>query len=397
MLSYKQALKKVLQHVSPLKPRRLSLGESLGLVLAKNIFSPEPFPSFDNSAVDGYAVRWGTAKGKEKLWLKVVGEIQAGDFFSGILMAGEALRIFTGAPVPKGADAVVMQEQVDRINGTLSVLNRPKPKENIRFRGEDFLKGKLLIRKGTLLKPVHLALLRTIGQEKVRVHPSPRVSILATGSELLKEGDPMAPGKIRDSNSILLETLVKKAGGIPQLFSPVRDEPKAVRSAIQKGLKSDLFLISGGVSVGKYDFVKDILKSEGVREIFWKVNMKPGKPLFFGKKGETLVFGLPGNPVSVFITFEEFVKPALFRIRGEPLMKKGIQGYLTDSFRNGPRLHFVRARSISTKNGYAITPLKGQGSHRIGTLASANAILRVEPSAVLRKGQQVSVKLMGEE
>ena len=186
MLSYEQALKKILEHTFPLKPRLLPLRESLGLVLARDIFSPEPFPAFDNSAVDGYAVVFGPAKKKEKLQLKVVGEIRAGEFFRKSLKPGEALRIFTGAPVPKEAGAVVMQEQVAKVNGALSLLNRPKPKENIRFRGEDFSKGKLLIRKGTLLEPAHLALLRTVGQEKVLVYPSPTVFILATGSELLR-------------------------------------------------------------------------------------------------------------------------------------------------------------------------------------------------------------------
>ena len=396
MLSYEQALKKILEHTFPLKPRLLPLRESLGLVLAENLFSPEPFPVFDNSAVDGYAVVSGPVKKKEKSQLKVVGEIRAGEFFKESLKPGEALRIFTGAPVPKGADAVVMQEHVARVNGTLSLLNRPKPKENIRFRGEDFSKGKLLIRKGTLLEPAHLALLRAVGREEAPVYPLPTVSILATGSELLREGEPVTLGKIRDSNSILLEALVKKTGGIPQRLPSVGDEPGEIRSAIRKGLKENLLLISGGVSVGKYDFVKGILRKEGVREIFWKVNIKPGKPLFFGKKRGTLVFGLPGNPVSVFVTFEEFVKPALLKMRKRPLMRKEIKGYLTDSFRNGPRLHFVRVRSVPKKKRYAITPLKGQGSHMIGTLAQANSLLRVEPNVLLKRNQKVSVELLRE-
>lgn len=396
MLSYKQALKKILEHASSLKPRLLSLGESLGLVLAEDIFSPEPFPAFDNSAVDGYAVALDATNGKENPQLKVVGEIRAGEFFRGSLKAGEALRIFTGAPVPKGADAVVMQEHVEQIHGILSLSKRPKPKENIRFRGEDFSKGKLLIQKGTLLEPVHLALLRAVGREKVSVYPSPTVSILATGSELLKEGDTITLGKIRDSNSILLEALVKKIGGISQLLPSVGDEPRKIRLAIRRGLKSDLLLISGGVSVGKYDFVKEVLRKEGVQEVFWKVNIKPGKPFFFGRKREKLVFGLPGNPVSVFVTFEEFVKPSLLKMKGRRLVRQEIEGRLTHSFRNGPRLHFVRVLSVQTRKGYAITPLKGQGSHRIGSLASANALLPVEPHALLKRNQRVCVELIGE-
>jgi len=165
---------------------------------------------------------------------------------------------------------------------------------------------------------------------------------------------------------------------------------------VKISLKANLFLISGGVSVGKYDFVKEALQKEGVQGIFWKVNIKPGKPLFFGKKRETLIFGLPGNPVSVFVTFEEFVKPALFKMRRQPFLREEVKGRLTHSFRNGHRLHFVRVRCARTERGYAITPLGGQGSHMIGSLAWANALLRVGPNTLLKKNQSVSVELLGE-
>jgi molybdopterin molybdotransferase len=256
----------------------------------------------------------------------------------------------------------------------------------------------VLARKGTRLNPCHLALLAAAGHEKISVNPVPVVTLLATGSELLKKGEKLQAGKIRDSNTILLEALVKEAGGLPQALPFVGDRLALIRDRIRKGLQGDLFLIAGGVSVGAYDFVKEALKKEGVREISWKVNIKPGKPLFFGRKGKSLVFGLPGNPVSVFVTFEEFIKPVLRKWSSvNPAKERRVSGFLTEKFENGPRLHFVRVRCRFDKNRWAVTPLGGQGSHMIGELASANALLCVEPGAVLKKGEPVTVKILNED
>ncbi len=395
MLSYKQALEKIIRHSSPLKAKLLPLREALGLVVAKDIFSEEPFPSFDNSAVDGYAI--SAPKRRLPRLLKVQGEVQAGEVFKGGLKPGHAVRIFTGAPVPKGTQAVVMQEYTGRVNGRVALLKPPKLNDNIRFRGEDFERGTILVKKGTLLGPTQLALLATVGCDKVPVYPPVKVAILATGSELLKVGERLRPGKIHDSNSILLEALVKQVGGNPSSFPSVGDNFRTIRSRIRKGLKNDILLISGGVSVGKYDFVKEVLEQEGVQEIFWKVDIKPGKPLFFGKKGQTLVFGLPGNPVSVFVTFMEFVKPAIEKMMRRESFERWVGGHLTHEFQNGNRFHFIRVRCIPSKQGYQIIPLKGQGSHMVGSLAKANAILRVEPNTVLKRNQQVYVKIIGGE
>ena len=395
MLSYQEAFEKIIENSLPLKPRRTPLRESIGLAVARDIVSPEPFPRFDNSAVDGYAV--SQIESPEKT-LKIQGEIPAGEVLKGRLRVGHAVQIFTGAALPRGTWAVVMQEHTERANGTLRLLKTPKLGENIRFRGEDFQKARVLVRKGTLLQATHLALLAAVGYTRVLVQPSPRIAILATGSELSgAEGRP-PHGKIRDSNTIFLEMLVWQAGGTPFPLPNVGDIPRNIRAAVRKGLQSDLFIISGGVSVGKYDFVKEALKKEKVREIFWKVNIKPGKPLFFGEKKHTLVFGLPGNSVSAFVTFEEFVKPAILRMLKRPLAhERWVQGNLTKGFQNGSRLHFARVRCLSRKSSYKILPLKGQGSHQIGELAAANALLRVEPNAVLKRGQRVSVKMISKE
>lgn len=394
MLTYQQALEKILRHTLPVKKRALPLRESLGCLLAQDLFSREPFPHFDNSAVDGYAIR----RGADTLEFKVQGEVRAGEYFKGTLKPGRALRIFTGAPVPRRAQAVVMQEHTERRNGSIRLAKDPRWGENIRFRGEDFQKGRVLVRKGARLNPCHLALLAAAGFEKISVIPKPSAAILATGNELLKIGEKLQAGKIRDSNTILLEAQVKEAGGIPQALPFVGDRPALICDRIRKGLQSDLLLIAGGVSVGAYDFVKEALKKEGVRKIFWKVNIKPGKPLFFGRKGKTLVFGLPGNPVSVFVTFEEFIKPALRKMSSVNLLEdRWVSGFLTEKFENGPRLHFVRVHCRFDKNRCAVTPLGGQGSHMIGELASADALLRVEPEARLKKGETVRVKIINED
>ncbi len=396
MLTHKEALQKILSQAQPLAPKRVLLRESLGLVLSEDIVAPEPFPSFNNSAVDGYAVSGISQKVNQKqIKFKVTGEIRAGECFKGSLKSGHAVRIFTGAPVPNRTQAVAMQEYVERANGHVSLLKELAPHENIRFCGEDVRIGKTLLKKNSAITPSHLALLAALGCHKILVTPVPKVSILATGSELIKIGEPLRPGKIRDSNTILLEALVKQAGGIPLCLPNVGDSPAKIRFLIREGLKQDVLLISGGVSVGKYDFVKEILREEGVKEIFWKVDIKPGKPLFFGKKNRTLVFGLPGNPVSVFVTFEEFAKPALLKLMGKKNFDgQMVQGSLAKPFMNGPRFHFVRVQCVQKRGGFAITPLKGQGSHMVGSLASANALLRVKANASLKKNTMVSVKLL---
>ena len=394
MLSYPEALKIILECARPLKPKALPLSECLGKILEKNIYSPAPFPAFNNSAVDGYAVCLDKRPEQTGFILKVRGEIPAGKYFSGTLKPGQAMQIFTGAPVPKGADAVVMQEYVERRNGSVMFSRKPSADENVRFLGEDFLQGAVLLKRKVNLGPEHLALLAATGHRKVRVCPSPRVAILTTGSELLGPGSKPRPGKIYDSNSILLETLVKKTGGIPFGMGTAGDTLKKIEAKIREGLKQDVLIISGGVSVGKYDYVKEALKKQGVKEIFWKVNIKPGKPLYFGKKGKTFVFGLPGNPVSVFVTFEAFVKPALLKMMGKKSEPMRSEGFLTKTFQNGPRLHFVRVRCQKRNGRFEVTPLKGQGSHQIGTLAKANGILKVDANGTLAAGQKVSVSSM---
>lgn len=393
MLTYQEAVTAILKYSKILKAKRLPLNEALGQVLAEDVYSSFAFPSFDNSAVDGFAVSGIASRPRnDMLEFSFKGEVPAGDSLKRNLGPGEAIHVFTGAALPFGTEAVVMQENAVCVNGSVLIQKRPRPSENIRFRGEDFKAGRLIVQKGTCLAPNHIAVLAAAGNATALVYPSPRVHILVTGNELLDAGAKPEFGKIYDSNTPLLHTLVRQAGGRPEILNRVSDEAKKIRQVIREGLKSDVLVVSGGVSVGKYDFVKEALLEEGVKEVFWKINIKPGKPLFFGRKNKTLVFGLPGNPVSVFVCFEEFVRPALLKMQAKKSARVLLRGRMTHSFQNGPRRHFVRVVCKATRTGYAVAPLKGQGSHMVGSLAKANALLEVEPNAFLKRGQQVTVK-----
>lgn len=390
MWSYERALSRVQKEARPLSPKLEPLANASGKVLARDIHAPEPSPRFDNSAVDGYAV-----SGPGEVY-QVVGEIPAGECWKRPLERGSALRIFTGAPVPRGSYAVVMQEHAERRNGSVFILKAPRPKQNIRFRGEDFDEGKLLIKKGTPLQPKHLALLAALGFEKVPVYPCAQASILVTGSELAAGQRRLNPGEIRDSNTILLRSLVEQWKGIPARVVRLPDDLAKIRAAVRKALTHDLVLIAGGISVGKYDFVREALRREGVQEIFWKVNIKPGKPLYFGRREKTLVFALPGNPVSVFVTFELFVKPAMLKLHGrQDTPEKFATGRLDSNVQNGCRKHFLRVRCVPGSRGFKVQILKRQGSHMMGELASANALLELAPGARLKKNNVVQVRLIG--
>ncbi len=391
MLSYREALTAVLRQAKPLGAISADLSRGLGYVLAGPVQANRPFPHFNNAAVDGFAVRCAV-NGQKKFKFK--GEIPAGETRETFLKPGEAMAIFTGAPAPRGAQAVVMQEYAERKNGSVLLQEPFDRMANMRLKGEDFKAGDLLIPEGTRLEPQHLALLAALGHSKVKITRPPRVGVLATGNEITRAGKKLRRGKIYDSNTPLLEALIKKTGACPVLFSRAKDGLSGIRQAVRKGLCQDVLIVCGGVSVGKYDFVKQALRREGVREIFWKIDIKPGKPVFFGKKGKTLVFGLPGNPVSVYVTFEEFVKPALLKMMNQKNQNTWVEGRMAKEYQNGARPHFIRVQCEKRRQGFRIVPVRGQGSHQIGALVQADGILKVEVRQTLKAGQAVRVKMI---
>ena len=398
MLSYEDARALVFEHVKPLEKEQRHLIESHGLALSEDIVAPYGMPLFDNSAVDGYAVQAAdlTAASRENpVRLEKLGYISAGDSGKDPLGSGQCVQIATGAPLPAGADTIVMKEDI-KLEESLVCFFQSIPKtENVRYQGEDIPEGRTVIPVGTVIGPAQMAVLATYGFSRVPVRRVPKISIVSTGSELVDVDENPQSGQIREPNRYMLAGMVKQESCELVKMTMVPDIPKILKQEFEDALQADVVLISGGMSVGERDYAKPILKEMGVEEIFWKIKFKPGKPLFFGRRGKTLVFGLPGNPASSYVLFEEFVRPALRQMMGrrileESMVKAILEESITETYK---RMHFMRGQ-LHEKNGkFRVRPLKFQGSHSIGSLVESNALIRVEAnSPVLPKGCQVSVR-----
>ncbi|MBI3879017.1 MAG: molybdopterin molybdotransferase MoeA [Verrucomicrobia bacterium] len=394
MLTIEAAQARILDAVKPSGEESVALADACGRFLAADISSPIELPPFDNSAMDGYAVRASDVAGasaERPAALRVIGRAPAGSVFAGELAAGDCVRLFTGSPLPRGADAVVMQEDCRAEADRVLVLDAVKPWENVRFAGEDVKRGALLAARGTRLGFGHISLLAATGVARVSVGRAPRAGILGTGDELREAGGPLAPGQIFESNRAGLALLARRAGAVPEIFPIVRDEPAAVRAALRAALDAcDVVISSGGVSVGEHDFVKEAFTQLGGTVGFWQVAMKPGKPLVFGQCGGKFFFGLPGNPVSALVCFLVFVAPALARWQGatEPLPPL-VPGELLEALENrGDRPHFLRVTQ-DARGG--VRSAGTQASHVLNSLASANGLVRVPPRTALPPGERVGV------
>jgi len=374
------ALAQVLAQAAPLGAEEVPLAEAVGRVLAEPATAVGDLPPFDSSAMDGFAVRAGDTPGP----LRVVGQSAAGSPFSGELAAGEAVTISTGAVVPAGADAVV---PVERTSGEVTV-EQVEPGENIRPTGGDIRAGDVVVTAGAVLRPAQLGALAAAGVPRVRVARRPRAVVLPTGSELRPPGSALGPGEIYESNSVLLAAQLASAGAGVTVLPPVADDLDATRAALERGLDSDVLVTSGGVSVGPHDLVRRLLAELGVREVFWRVAVRPCKPVAFAVRGDTLVFGLPGNPVSSLVGFELFVRPALAALQGarEP-GPNWLAGRISIALRrNAQRDELVRAR----RDGDLLVPIVGQESHMIARSAAADALVLVpRGDGVLDEGAQV--------
>jgi molybdopterin molybdotransferase len=397
MLELEEARRRLFDAIQPLPPETVPLSQAAGRVVADAVLSPIDLPAFDNSAMDGYAVRsadLASASAQSPVSLKLGGHVPAGAVSTGVLQPGTCVRVFTGSPLPNGADAVVMQEDsrsdVDQ-SGAVLILDRAKPWENVRFRGEDIKAGTTLVRTGEAITPGRLGLIAAAGIDSVSVHRRPVVGVLATGSELVEAGQPLAPGKIYESNRRALEPLLLGSGAIARVFPLVPDTLDATCQALRQGLdECDAVVTSGGVSVGELDFVKAALEKLGGTMDFWRVAIKPGKPFVFGRLGEKFLFGLPGNPVSAMVTFLLLVRPALRRLQGAiEVLPPITHGILAEALtNNGERRHFVRVRV--DENG-AVRSAGAQASHLLSSLAAANGLVEVPPNATLAAGSPVRV------
>ena len=397
MLELEEARQRLLDAIQPLPAEKAPLRDAAGRVLDEVVVSPIDLPAFDNSAMDGYAVRSAdvaSASTESPANLKLVGHVPAGAVFTGTVQHGTCVRLFTGSPLPDGADAVVMQEDT-RVEasqpGAVLILDRAKPWENVRFRGEDAKSGAVLARAGEVVTPGRIGLMVAAGISSVRVHRRPIIGLLATGSELVEAGQPLPPGKIYESNRAALEPLLVRSGAVPRVFPLVPDTLDATCQALQQAFNEcDAVVTSGGVSVGELDFVKSAFEKLGGRMDFWRVAIKPGKPFVFGRLGGKFLFGLPGNPVSALVTFLLLVRPALWRWQGaKDVLPPITHGILAEALTNhGDRRHFMRVRV--DENG-AVHSTGAQASHLLSSLAAANGLAEVSPNATLAAGAPVRV------
>ncbi len=391
MTSETDALAAVLAKVSARPAENRSLLDSLGRFSADELWTQRPLPAFDNSAMDGYAVQAASAKTGARL--RVTGEQPAGADLGLTIGAGEALRIFTGAPMPGGADSVVMQEDVTRTGDTIAIDAGVEPGEFVRRQGSDLAVGQKILSRGELIAAQNIGLLASQGLSAIAVGGRPRVAIVSTGDELARLGETPAPGQIFESNALMLEALVRGAGAEVATVEHAPDAPEVLTATLRRGLENDVLIVSGGVSVGDRDFVRPSLGALGAEIGLWRIALKPGKPFLFGRAGACAIFGLPGNPVSAFVTFLKFVRPALRKMMGAAAEHQGLRrvvARLESAVANeGDRPHYLRGQ---LRNG-VFTLTGRQESHALYGLSKANALLRLAAQENFGPGAEVVVEL----
>ena len=407
MIDLDDARSAVLDHAEPLPATKATLESALGCVLALPVCTMLDLPSFDNSAVDGFGVHVDDVAGaseRSPIRLELAGTVRAGQDASGVALPnGKALKIMTGAAVPADIEAVIMREHCREEHECVHIQRPVKPGENIRRKGEEFQHGQQVLDAGTRVTPAVVGLLATVGLTEVEVHGKPRVAVLVTGDELVKPGTPLKPGQIYESNSFALVAILREMGIVNLQTHHLKDDKDDVTQGIRESLDgSDVLITVGGVSVGDFDYVKQAMADLSVEQIFWKINMKPGKPNFVGvyrkeSGGNTLVFGLPGNPVSAQVSFHHLVKPAILKMIGVANVdRQGLLAELaTDVLHKPGRREFLRG-VLETKKGHPVVrPVSGQGSHMQGGLAKANCLIDLPPDCPgFKQGDQVFVELL---
>jgi molybdopterin molybdotransferase len=390
MLTERDALSAILAAVRPLETEELRLFEAGNRILAEAVVARINLPRFDNSSMDGYAVR--AADAVAGAVLRVTGEQPAGPDQGLKLEPGTAVRVYTGAPIPAGANAVVMQEDCDRQGDLLTIRETVSPGEFIRSAGGDLCEGQKIVDAGVRLSGPLLATLASQGVDRIHVFRQPKVAVLATGSELRSPGESLGPGEIYETNRVMLQELIRNAGGIPHLFDPVPDQEDKHLRALREAESDDVIVIAGGVSVGERDLVKSTLQKLGCEIELWRVAVRPGKPFLFGRLNRRWVFGLPGNPVSTFVTFLLFVRPALLTMqgwRGASLTTS--QAILSKAVINrGERPHYLRGHLEEGR----FMPFGNQESHALFALSRANALLQVGAGQQIPEYQTVEVLLL---
>jgi molybdopterin molybdotransferase len=400
MISVEEALKQILDAVSPLETEKVHILDALGRVIGEDIRADRAIPPKDNSAMDGYALRAQDTRGVSEAHpaiLEVVEEIPAGAIPEKRIGPGQAGRIMTGAPVPEGADAVVPLELTRAEGSRVAILDEAKVGQEIRRAGEDVQPGEKVLSRGDLIRPAEAGMLAALGRSSVSVHRRPLVAIIATGDELCELGEPLSPWKIVSSNSYSLAALVLDCGAVPLQLGIAKDRKEDLAAKFQTAQKADLIVSSGGVSVGDYDLVREVMQEEGNRLCFWRVAMKPGRAMAFGAIGNVPMVGLPGNPVSAMVCFEQFVRPAILKMTGHTHLFRGtVQARLNEDLSKPPGLRFfVRARIQRERDGYTVVTTGNQGSGVLKSMVRANGLIVLpEETTKVSAGDRVTVQLL---
>jgi len=395
VLTVEEALEQILSRATVLESERVEVGAALGRVLAEPIVSRREIPPWSNSSMDGYAIRAGDTLGGPAR-LRVVGRVAAGALPSRPVEAGETFRIFTGAPLPDGADAVVPQEDVEVEGDHVRVPGSVVKGAFVRPRGEDVRPGDRVLSPGQPLGPAEIGLLATLGHSPVRIHRRPRVAILSTGNELADLGAEPGPGQIPNTNTYSLTAQAKEAGAVPINLGIAPDGLEAIEERLRWGGEADVLISSAGVSVGELDLVREALMRSGAELHLWRVSMRPGKPITFGSLGRRLVFGLPGNPVSAMVTFELFVRPALLRMGGRTVVERPrLRARARWPIPNpGHRRGYLRVRLRRNGDGFDAELTGDQGSAILRSMTLADGLAVIPGDTTIAAGDMVDVILL---
>jgi len=400
MIPVEEALQIILKSIQILGLEKVDILSSLGRVLGEDIHAPYHIPPWDNSAMDGYAVIHQDiedASSKNPSFLKVVADLPAGYTYQKKLERGEAIRIMTGAPIPKGSDTVVMVEDTQREGNQVKIFKSIPCGENIRKAGEDVKKGYLVLPSGSIIHPAEVGMLASLKRSFISVYQRPTVAVISTGDELIDVDEDFTQGKIVSSNTYSLASLVKDTGATPLILGIAKDRPEELTNRFKAALQADMIISSGGVSVGDYDLVKDILKELGAEMKFWKVAMRPGQPLAFGVIEGKPTFGLPGNPVSCMVSFEQFVRPSILKASGHKrIFRPLVDARLKEPIKKKEgKKYFIRC-IINVEDGmYAATTTGQQGSGILMSMVRANGLMVLpEEKTTFKTGEIVKVQLL---
>lgn len=400
MITVEEALNRILETIVPLPLEKVNILEALGRVIGEDVYAGRNIPPKDNSAMDGYAIKWQDTFGASKnhpAILTVIEDIPAGAIPQKSVGTGEASRIMTGAPVPDGADAIMKMEETEKGGGKVKIFASAHKGLDIRKTGEDVREGEKVICRGDIVRPAEVGMLASLGRSFIGVYQKPSVAVLATGDELVDIDETPTPWQIISSNSYSIAAQIMECGGVPLQIGIAKDTREDLIAKFQAAMRADIIISSGGVSVGDYDLVKDIMKEVGNNMQFWQVAMRPGKPLAFGSLEGIPVFGLPGNPVSSMVSFEQFVRPSLLKMMGHKnLFRKTLRAtVMADIAKRKGSKQFIRAR-IACENGkYTAATTGEQGSGIMKSMVRANGLIIVpEDVTSIKAGEEATVQLI---